>query len=143
MNFSLWNIGMGPGSPDDMTTLQNFDIIINQDQRIDLWFSGKESTCNPGDAGSIPGSGRSPGVGNGNQLQYSCLENSMDRGAWWATAHGVAKSQTQLSDFTFTFFLSTFEQFTEEWKKKCKSVFSIPTSLIPTPLSLCHIAIKL
>ena len=45
------------------------------------------------DAGSIPGSGRSPEVGNGNLLQYSSLENSMDRGAWWATAHGVAKSQ--------------------------------------------------
>ena len=46
------------------------------------------------DACSIPGSGRSPGVGNGNPLQYSCLENSMDRGAWWATVHGVAKNQT-------------------------------------------------
>jgi len=44
--------------------------------------------------GSIPESGRSPGGGNGNPLQYSCLENSMDRGAWWATVHGVAKSQT-------------------------------------------------
>ena len=44
------------------------------------------------DAGSIPGSGRSPGEGHGNPLQYSCLENPMDRGAWWATAHGVAKS---------------------------------------------------
>ena len=46
--------------------------------------------------GSIPGSGRSPGEGNGNPLQYSCLENLMDRGAWWATVHRVAKSQTQL-----------------------------------------------
>ena len=48
--------------------------------------------------GSVPGSGRSPGEGNGNLLQYSCLENRMGRGAWWATVHGVAKSQTQLSD---------------------------------------------
>ena len=48
------------------------------------------------DMGSIPGSGRSPGVGNGNLLQYPCLENSMDN--WWATVRGVAKSQTQLSD---------------------------------------------
>ena len=48
--------------------------------------------------GFTPGLGRSPGEGNGNPLQYSCLENSMDRGARWATAHGVAKSQTQLSD---------------------------------------------
>ena len=46
------------------------------------------------DVGSIPGLGRSPGGGHGNPLQYSCLENSMDRGAWWATAHGVTKSQT-------------------------------------------------
>ena len=53
-------------------------------------------------ASSIPGSGRSPGEGNGNPLQYSCLENPTDGGAWWATVHGVAKSQTGLSDFTFT-----------------------------------------
>ena len=50
------------------------------------------------DMGSIPGLGRSPGGGNGNPLQYSCLENPMDRGAWQATVHGIAKSQTQLSD---------------------------------------------
>ena len=62
----------------------------------------KASACNVGDPGSIPGSGRSPGKGNGNPLQYSCLENPMDGGAWWATVHGVSKSQTQLSDFTFT-----------------------------------------
>ena len=55
---------------------------------------GKESVCNVGDVGLIPGLGRSPGGGNGNTLQYSCLENSMDREARWATVHGVAKSQT-------------------------------------------------
>ena len=55
---------------------------------------GKESACNAGDPGSIPGSGRSPGEGNGNLLQYSCLKNPMDRGAWQAIAHGVAKSWT-------------------------------------------------
>ena len=60
----------------------------------------KASACNAGDLGSIPGSGRSPRGGNGNPLQYSCLENPMDRGAWWATVHGVTKSQTRLSDFT-------------------------------------------
>ena len=64
---------------------------------------GKESAFNAGDPGSIPGSGRSPGEGNGNQLQYSCLENSMDRGAWWATVHGVAESQTQLCDVEHLF----------------------------------------
>ena len=64
---------------------------------------GKASACNAGDLGSIPGLGRSPGEGNGNPFQYSCLENPMDRGAWWATVHGVAKSRTRLSDFTFTF----------------------------------------
>ena len=52
------------------------------------------SACDAGDLGSIPESGRSPGEGNGNPLQYSCLENSMDRGAWQATVHGVAQSQT-------------------------------------------------
>ena len=60
---------------------------------------GKESACNSGDLGSIPRSGRSPGEGNGNPLQYSCLKNSMDRGIWWATVLGVINSQTQLSDF--------------------------------------------
>ena len=50
---------------------------------------GKESACDAGDLGSIPGLGRSPGGGHGNPLQYSWLENSMDRGAWWATVHGV------------------------------------------------------
>ena len=58
---------------------------------------GKESACNAGDMGLIPGSGIFPGEGNGNLLQYSCLKNSMDRGAWWATVHGVAKSQTRMS----------------------------------------------
>ena len=60
----------------------------------------KASACSAGYLGSIPGSGRSPGEGNDNSLQYSCLENSMDGGAWSATVHGVAKSQTRLSDFT-------------------------------------------
>ena len=54
----------------------------------------KVSAWNAGDQGSIPGSGRSPGEGNGNPLQYSCLENPMERGAWWAAVHGVTKSQT-------------------------------------------------
>ena len=56
----------------------------------------KESACNAGDQGSIPGSGRSPGEGNGNPLQYSCLENPMDRGAWQATVHGVARVRHDL-----------------------------------------------
>ena len=63
----------------------------------------QENTCSTGDLSSIPGSGRSPGEGNGNPLQYSCLENPMDGGAWGATVHGVAKSRTQLSDLTFNF----------------------------------------
>ena len=65
----------------------------------------KASACNVGDLGSIPGLGRPPGEGNGNPLQYSCLENPIDGGAWWAIAHGVAKSWTWLSDLTFAFFL--------------------------------------
>ena len=63
----------------------------------------KASASNEGDPGSIPGSGRSPGEGNGNPLQYSFLENPMDGGAWQVTVHGVAKSWTILSDFTFPF----------------------------------------
>ena len=57
----------------------------------------KESVCNAGDPGSIPGSGRSPGEENGNPLQYSCLENPMDRGGWRATVHGVARVKHDLA----------------------------------------------
>ena len=63
----------------------------------------KASACNAGDPSSITGSGRSPGDGNGNPLQDSCLENPMDGGAGQATVRGVAKSRTRLSNFTFTF----------------------------------------
>ena len=69
---------------------------------------GKESACSVGDEGSIPGSGRSPGGGHSNPLQYSCLENPMDGGAWWAIVHGVTKSQTRLNNL-----LSGFQE-TEE-----------------------------
>ena len=65
----------------------------------------KASARNAGDPGSIPELGRSPGEGNGNPLQYSCLENPMDGGAWWTIVHRVAKSRTRLNDFTFTFTL--------------------------------------
>ena len=69
---------------------------------------GKASACNVGDLGPIPGLGRSTGEGNGNPLQYSCLENPLDGGAWWATVQVVAKSQIRLSNFTFTFSLLIF-----------------------------------
>ena len=59
---------------------------------------GKESVCNAGDTGSIPGWGISPGEGNGNPLQYAWMENPMDRGAWLAAVHGITKSWTQLSN---------------------------------------------
>ena len=65
----------------------------------------KASASNAGDPGSIPGSGRSPGEGNGTPFQYSCLENPTDGEAWWATVHGVARSQTRLSDFTSLHFI--------------------------------------
>ena len=60
----------------------------------------KESTCNEGDLGSISGLGISPGEGNGYSLQYSCLENSRDRGTWWATVHGITKSWTRLEELS-------------------------------------------
>ena len=63
-------------------------------QRLPQWLSGKQSACNEGDTrdtGLIPRPGRSPGVENGKSFNYSCLGNPMDRGAWWATVHGVAK----------------------------------------------------
>ena len=73
--------------------------------RLSGGSDGKASAYNVGDLGSIPGLGRSPGEGNGNPLQYSCLENPMDRGAWWATVRGVTKSWIRLSDFIFIYSL--------------------------------------
>ena len=63
---------------------------------------GKESACNAGDLQSIPRLGRSPGEGNGNPLQYSCLDNSMDRGAWWVTVHGGSKESDTTEQLTLT-----------------------------------------
>ena len=73
---------------------------------------GEESACNAGDLGSIPGLGRSPGGRHGNLFQYSCLGNLMGRGAWQATIHGVANSQTRLSDEHSLVFLLTVGSFT-------------------------------
>ena len=68
----------------------DLDCVIDY-FRLPWWLSGKKSACNAGDKGVIPGSGRAPGEGNGNPLQYSCLGNPMDRGAWWVTVHGGHK----------------------------------------------------
>ena len=79
------------------------------------WPSDKETAYSAGDVGKtglIPGSGRSTGEGNGNPFQYSCLENPMDRGAWQATVHGVAKSQTRLSTHTHMLVFSPFSSLT-------------------------------
>ena len=83
-----------------LTTTFNLNLFL-------VWnFPGgsnsKVSAYNAGDLGSLPGSGRSPGEGNGNPLQYSCLENPMDGGSWQSTVPGVAKSRTRLSDFTYS-----------------------------------------
>ena len=78
-----------------------YSVIYSMCQGFPGDSNSKESACNVGDPGSEPGLGRSPGEGNGNPLQYSCLENLMDRGAWWATVHGVTKSWTRLSDLHF------------------------------------------
>ena len=72
---------------------------VEESQGFPGGSDSKVSACNVGDPGSIPGSGRSPGEGNGNPLQYSCLENSMDGGAWWATVYGVPKSRTERLHF--------------------------------------------
>ena len=86
----------------------------------------KAPTHNEGDPGLIPGLGRSPAEGNGNALQYSCLENSIDGGAWWATVHWVAKSRTQLSNLTFTYY----------WNKRYTIILKwCPTSETPKRLS--------
>ena len=99
-----------PASGDQMTWPESWVCIILEFPLLNIAISGfpggsggKESACNAGDWDLIPGLGRSPGEGNGNPLQYFCLENSMDRGTWWATVQGVAKSRTRLSDYHFHF----------------------------------------
>ena len=77
--------------------MENLQIFILEGKFV--WFGGsdgKESACNVGDPGLIPGSGRSPGERNANLLQYSCLENPMDRGAWGAIVHAVAKESATI-----------------------------------------------
>ena len=89
-------------------------------------LDGKASNAyNAGDLGLIPGLGRSPGEGNGNPLQYSCLENPMDQGAWWATVHGVAKSRTRLSDFSSLHFFTYTEKNSATLKGKNKAQLKI------------------
>ena len=79
--------------------LKNVMVCARNDNRgFPSGSGGKEFACNAGDKGSIPGSGRAPGEGNGNLLHYSCLKNPMDRGAWQGTVHGVTKCLTQLSN---------------------------------------------
>ena len=90
-----------------------FSSFHNIKKKIDF-SGGSDSKASAGDPGSIPGLGRSPGEGNGNPLQDSCLENPMDGGAWWATVHGITKSRTKLSDFTSLHFIikiNNFEKF--------------------------------
>ena len=110
--FCLWNIDRGslfffffPGVSNFVITCGFLSSLRDSFSPLGLAFwhwgfpggsDSKESACNAGDPDLIPGSRRSPGKGNGNPLQYSCLENSMDRGVWWATAHGVAKSLTEV-----------------------------------------------
>ena len=79
------------------------------------WLSGKNPPANAGDTGSIPGSGRSPGGGHGTPLQYSCLENPMDRGAWQATVHVVVKSWSWLSKHKCTHILGYLLMFENSW----------------------------
>ena len=84
------------------------DLSLEGQKNMDFPGSsgGKAPTYSGGNPGSIPGSGGSPGEGNGTPPQHSCLGNPMDRGAWWAAVHGVAKSRTRLSNFTFIFTLA-------------------------------------
>ena len=110
---------------------------------ISCGSAGKETACNVGDLGSIPGLGRSPGEGNGYPLQYSGLENSMDRGAWWATVHGVTKSWTRLSDFhSLTWCLGDWLGISLSWSTICLYFVGRLQSFLPLNSQcltlLCH-----
>ena len=77
-----------------MNKVRTFNEVYTAYMGLPWWLRGNESACNAGDPGSVPGSGRSPGRGNGNPLQYSCLENRMDRGAWRASPWGRTELDT-------------------------------------------------
>ena len=95
---------------------------------------GSDDIESQGDLGSTTGLGRSPGEGNGNPLQYSRLENSMDRGAWWATVHGVAKSRTRLSEHT-----STVGHLTPFFNKTASHVYKwLPLISVQIPVTCVH-----
>ena len=96
---------------------------------------GKASVCNAGDPDSIPGLGSSPGEGKDSPLQYSCLENPIDRGAWCTAVHGVTKSQTWLSDFTFTLVFSMYSVITSLNSNNFPCSFQIWISFI----SFCYL----
>ena len=111
---------------------------------------GKASACNAGDPGSVPGSGRAPAVGNSNPLQSSCLENSVDTGAWWSAVHGVVKSRTRLSDEYFFSLFSQSQAFCCSTPRGCtqsvelyfivsflRSRTTHPGSLVPTQGPAC------
>ena len=90
--------------------------INSKDLGLPWWLSSRESVCNAGDPGLLPGLGRSPGKGNDNPLQYPCLENPMDRGAWWAIVHGVSQSQTRLKRLS-----SNSSEDLDTWKLKASN----------------------
>ena len=92
MGYNPWDHNKSDTT--EQLTLSSYGLSVNWTWSSPGGSDGKESACSTRDSDSIPGSGRSPGEGNGNPLQYSCLENSMDRGAWRATDHGVAKNRT-------------------------------------------------
>ena len=100
-------------SPDPYPCPELFPPLVNN-RGFPGGSDNKVSAFNVGDLGLIPGAGRSSGEGNGNLLQYSCLENSMDGGAWWAAVHGVAKSRTRLIDSTSRVFGLS------QWLSECK-----------------------
>ena len=116
----------------------NLNISINVLKNgFPRWLSGKNKTkqknppANAGDTGFIPESGRSIEGGNGNPLQYSCLENSMDRGAWWATVQGIAKSWTRLSDETTTMSSSMVTILLSQLNKGPERLTNLPAVIQP------------
>ena len=118
-NLHIWKFSVHILMKPRLPCYYNIGLIVVPG--LPRWLSGKEFACNPGDPSSVSGSERSPGGGHGNPLQYSCLKNPMDGGAWWATVHGVSKSRTSLSDFSFFLSLSLSFSFLcmrqDEWCK--------------------------
>ena len=133
--FLFQDPGQHPTAPTTTQAAIPFNLLwVYSVQGLPWWLSGKESSCNTEDSGSISGSGRSPRGGHGSPPQYSCLENPIERGAWQATAHGITQSRGQLKQLSIHSAKHTTEYFT----RVCSFTHYSDSPLVRHTMPLAH-----